>query len=300
MHLRSSLLLSILMLGMLCACQKTPEGTLKSDLEQRNLKGKVKTITEINYKVSGKYKTTILFNEEGFISQQATYNPDGSLIRKWVNEYDAQNRQLSRHCYVLDDSLSYILRYHYNDHGKLALTQVLAPDGTPITQYTTQYDERQNVIKEIALAEDAAFKYLVLHKYNDQNKVAEEIYIDSVRNTTYKQIYGYNSELLINEISLKSPDDSLIKRTKYSYLADKKLDKAYNYNARGQLVSVKSYTYDKLSNVIEIMEIFTEDKTHSNQTFQYSYDQQDNWTFLYESLNHEPGNIITRDIEYYN
>lgn len=300
MQLRSSLLLPILIVAMLCACQMSPEVTTRSDLDLRNLKGNVKTITEINYTVNGKYKTTILFNEQGFITEQATYNPDGSLIRKWVNEYDDQNRQLTRHCYVLDDSLSYILRYHYNNHGKLASTQLQAPDGTPIRKYTTHYDDRQNVIKETALAEDATFKYLVLHKYNAQNKVAEEVYIDSMRNNTYKQIYKYNNELLIDEISLKSPDDSLIKKTRYTYLADKKLDKAYNYNTRGELVSVKSYTYDELSNVVEVMEIFSEDKTHRNQTFQYSYDQQGNWTFLSESVNHEPGNIITRDIEYYN
>ncbi|HET6560194.1 MAG TPA: hypothetical protein VFG54_22895 [Prolixibacteraceae bacterium] len=300
MHFRSSLLLPILILAMLWACQNPQKGNIKSDLELRNLRGNVKTITEINYTVSGKYQTTILFNENGFITEQATYNPDGSLIRKWVNEYDDQNRQLSRHCYVLDDSLSYILHYLYNGHGKLAFTHLHAPDGTLITKYATQYDDRQNVIKETALAEDATFKYLVLHTYDNQNKVAEEIYIDSVRNNTYKQIYGYNSESLINEISLKSPDDSLIKKTKYTYMADKKLDKAFNYNARGELISVKSYTYDKLSNVVEIMELFSKDKTHSIHTFQYSYDHQGNWTFLSESVNHEPGKILTRDIGYYN
>lgn len=299
MHFRSSLLLPILMLAMLCACKSSLEENLKSDLELRNLNGKVKIITEINYTINGKYKTILLFNEEGFITEQASYNPDGSLIRKWVNEYDDQNRQLSRHCYVRDDSLSYILRFRYNDHGKLASTQLLSPVGALIRKYITHYDDRQNVIKETALAEDATFKHMVLHKYNDKNKVSEEIYIDSLRNNTYKQIYKYNNESLLDEISLKSPVDSLIKKTKYTYLADKKLDKAYNYNAQGELVSVKSYTYDKMSNVVEVMEIFSEDKTHRNQTFQYSYDYQGNWTFLSESLNHEPGNIITRDIEYY-
>lgn len=160
MHFRTSLLLPILMLAMIWACQKPPQGNIKSDLDLRNLKGNVKTITEINYTISGKYQTTILFNEDGFITEQTTYNPDGSLIRKWINEYDDQNRQLSRHCYVRNDSLSYILHYRYNSHGKLASTHVLAPDNRLITQYATQYDEKQNVIKETALAEDATFKYL--------------------------------------------------------------------------------------------------------------------------------------------
>lgn len=300
MRFRSSLLLAMLMLAILCSCQKTPERKPKSDLEVLNLRGNVKTVTEINYTINGKYKTILFFSEEGFITEQASYNPDGSLIRKWINEYDDQNRQLSRHCYVLEDSLSYILRYRYNDHGKLASTHLHSTDGTLITRYTTHYDGRQNVIKEASLAEDATFKHMVLHKYDDQNKIVEEIYIDSLRNNTYKQIYEYNRESLISEISLKSPQDSLIKKTRYTYLADKKLDKAYNYNTRGELISVKSYTYDQLSNVVEVMEIFSEDKTHRNQTFQYSYDHQGNWTFLSESINHDPGNILTRDIAYYN
>lgn len=300
MCFRFSLLLSLALMCMLCSCNKEPSEGILNDINRYNLKGKVKSITEINYTLTGKYLTRILFNEEGFITEQSSYNPDGSLIRKWVNSYDNDNLKLSRHCYVGKDSLSYILRYYYNRQGKLIWTKLYDPNEYLVSQYSTEYDDSLNVIRETFLGEDASYQHLVVHTYNDQNKVKEEIYIDSVRNRTWKQIYQYNDRSQVKEIILKSPDDSLIKTTRYTYLTNNKVDKAYHYNAKMELESVTDYAYDKMENIIEILEHSHDNATHQDKTYQYSYDKQGNWTFLSESVNHQPGNVITRKIEYYN
>lgn len=300
MYFRLSLLLSGLLLCILCSCKKEPSKGILNDIKQYNLKGDVKAITEINYSVTGKYLTRILFNEEGFISEQSTYNPDRSLIRKWVNTYDHDNLKISRHCYVGKDSLSYILRYYYNRQGKLIWTKLFDPNEYLVSQYSTEYDDSMNVVKETFLGEDASFKHLVVHTYDDQNKVKEEVYIDSVRNHTWKQIYQYNSLSQVKEIILKSPDDSLINTTRFTYLNNNKVDKAYHYNAKMELQSITDYAYDPMDNIVEIIELSPDNSTHQDKTYQYSYDEKGNWTFLSESVNHQPGNIITRKIEYYN
>lgn len=300
MYFRFLLLLTTLLMSFLCSCHKEQPKDINNDVKQYNLKGNVKSITEINYSVAGKFITFILFNEEGFISEQASFNPDGTLIRKWVNTYDRGNFKLARHCYVGNDSLSYILRYYYNSQGKLACTKLFDPNEYLVSQYSTEYDDSMNVARETFLGEDATYKHLVIHVYDDQNKIKEDIFIDSVRNQTWKQAYQYNNLSQVKEIVLKSPDDSLIKTTRYTYLSNNKVDKATHYNSKEELVSTTDYTYDRMDNIVEIIEFSPDNNSRQNKTYQYSYDEQGNWTLLSESVNHQPGNVITRQIEYYN
>lgn len=300
MYFRFSLLLSILLLCVLFSCKKDQKQDIINDYQQYNLKGKVKSISEINYSVNGKYRTVILFNEQGFITEQASYNPDGSLIRKWVNEYNDDHLKLTRHCYVGHDSLSYILRYYYNRQDKLILTKLFDSKDFLVSQYATQYDDSLNVIKETFLGEDAIYQHLVVHTYNDQNKIKEDLFVDSVRNHAWKQRYQYNDHLQVEEIVLESPDDSMISKTRYTYLSNNKVDKVYRYNAKNELESITDYGYDSMNNIVEILELTPDNTTRQSKTYQYNYDQNGNWTFLAETENHKNGNIITRKIEYYN
>lgn len=300
MYLRFSLLLPILFLCILFSCKKEQPNNMINDYQQHNLKGNVKSISEINYSPNGKYRTVILFNEQGFITEQASYNPDGFLIRKWVNEYNSDNFKVSRFCYVGQDSLSYILRYFYNRQGKLIWTKLFDSNDYLVSQYATEYDDRMNVVKETFLGEDATYKNGVIHAYNDENKIREDLFIDSVRNHTWKQLYHYNNHLQVAEIFVKSSDDSMINKARYTYLSNNKVDRIYHYNARMELEFITDYTYDSQDNIVEILELTSDNITRQSKTYQYNYDQKGNWTFLSETDNHQNGNILTRKIEYYN
>lgn len=300
MYLRFTLLLTILLLSIVYSCKKEPSRIISNDYQQYNLNGRVKTISEINYTTNGKYLTIIQFNEKGFIKEQASYNPDGSLIRKWVNEYKNNHLKLSRYCYVGHDSLSYILRYYYNRKNKIILTKLFDSYNYLIAQYSTEYDNSLNVVKETFLGEDASYKNLVVHTYNDQNKIKEDLFVDTVRNREWKQLYHYNDHLQVEEIILQSNNDSLINKTRYTYLSNNKVDKVYHYNAKMKLESITDYNYDSMDNIVEILEITPDNITSDNKFYQYNYDRNGNWTFLSATENHQNGNIITRKIEYYN
>jgi hypothetical protein len=300
MYFRVPLLLAILLLFVLFSCKKEQPTGITNDYQQYNLKGKVKSISEINYSVNGKYHTIIQFNEQGFITEQASYNPDGSLIRKWVNNYNSDNLKVSRYCYVNHDSLSYILRFYYNRQGKVIWTKLFDSKEYLVSQYETKYDDSLNVIKETFLGEDAIYQHLVIHTYNEQKKIKEDLYVDSVRDHVWKQLYLYNDRMQVEEIILKTPDDSMINKNTYTYLSNNKVDKVYHYNANMELQSITDYTYDSMDNIIEILELTPDNTTIQNKSYEYHYDQNGNWTFLSETEHHKNGNIITRKIEYYN
>ena len=74
----------------LCSCAKRSSDSY-NDLNKSKLHGSVKSLIETDYSNSGKYTTHIVFNSGGYISKQESFNPDVSLIRRWVYEYDQKN-----------------------------------------------------------------------------------------------------------------------------------------------------------------------------------------------------------------
>jgi hypothetical protein len=299
MYFRAMFYLQILGLIIFNSCIKQPSSDLNDDRLQWNLKGNVESLSEITYSTSGKYVTTISFNKAGFVSEQVSYNPDHSLIRRWVYKYDEQNRKLTRDCYVQKDSLSYTMYYYYNQQGKIANTKTIRSNGVLGSQKIYQYDNNQNVTKESVLGENATLENSILHQYNEKNELTKETYIDSALHRDWKQIYKYNSKGLKEEILYLSMKDSLVKKTKYTYLENKKIDQTFVYNAENELLSTTTYKYDRQGNTIEILELLPDNKTPKKQVFQYKYDKRGNWTFLSQSANDVQENIMTRKVEYF-
>lgn len=292
------IVLFVVLSGLISCSGNKPDNSL-NDREQWNLKGNVKSLSEINYSTGGKFVTNISFNKNGFVTNQVGYNPDGSLIRKWIYQYDNQNRKLIRDCYVLKDSLSYTMHYYYNDQGKLSAIKSFSPNGLWELQTIYQYDENLNLTKEATSGEKNSAGSQVLTMYNEKKQLIEETHIDSLMHSYWKQIYTYNSKGLKVEISYKTLSDSLIKDMKYTYLENGKVDKVNLYNEAMKFISTTAYKYDDRGNTKEILNLLPDNTIQHIQVCDYKYDKYGNWIYLSETNNNKLGNIMTRKIEYY-
>lgn len=292
-------LLAVTVIMILSSCSGKPPDNGTNDREEWNVKGNVRSLTEIAYSPGGKYVTKILFNTDGNVLEQTAYNPDGSLIRKWIYQYDGRNRKMNRNCYVLNDSLSYTIRYYYNEQGKVESVKVFKSDGIFKSQTTFEYDKNLNITRECAYGENERVENLILSRFNENNKIEEKTFIDSVLHKQWSQIYKYNSRGLVKEISYFWRRDSLLKKTDYVYSINNKVKKIYSYDPEMKPVSITAYRYDKQGNSVEISEFLAKDKTQKKRTFGYRYDKYGNWTFHSENVNDRIENIITREIEYF-
>ena len=218
---------------------------VNNELKEWRLQGAVRAISETDYSNTGKYTTYLLFKPTGFIQEQTAYNPDGSLIRRWEFEYNGRNQKLTRSCYVLNDSLSGILHYSYNKNDKIAGEKLENPQGGIISDTEYEYDVNQNEIERRFLGENDRILGRILYKYDDKKNAVEELHIDSVLHQYWKLKNIYNREGLTLEILYLSLNDSLIKKTTYTYLTNKQVDEAYFYNSKGELISKTTYQYDK-------------------------------------------------------
>ena len=272
---------------------------VNNELKEWRLLGAVKTVSEIDYSNAGKYTTYLLFKPNGFIQEQSTFNPDGSLIRKWKYEYNAQNQKLTRSCYVLNDSLSVILHYSYNENDKIVEEKLLNPQGGLISNTEYEYDVNQNEIERRFIDENAKIQGRIFYRYDDKKKVIEELHFDSVIRQNWKQKKIYNPEGLNVEILYLSLNDSLIKKSTYTYLSNKQVGEACFYNGKNELISKTTYQYDKQLNTTGKLMFYVLDKKIEKHLFVYDYDKHKNWTSRKEYINNEIDDIITRKLEYY-
>ena len=288
----------IIMALIATSCNKN-NVVVNNEFKEWRLQGSVKAVTEIDYSNTGKYTTWLLFKPNGFIQQQSAFNPDGSLIRKWRYEYNARNQKLARSCYVLNDSLSGILHYSYNENGKIVEEKLLNPHGELISDVEYEYDVNQNEIERRFLDENAKIQGRILYRYDDKKNVIEELHIDSVLRQHWKLKNKFNQEGLNVKILYLSLNDSLIKKSTYTYLSNKQVGEACFYNGKSELISKTTYQYDKQLNTTCKLLFYVLDKKIEKHLFVYKYDRHKNWTSRMEYINNEIDDIITRKLEYY-
>ena len=299
MYYRFFVCLSITILLIFTSCIKHLPDNKNNDLDQWKLRGNVKTLSEINYSKSGKYKTNISFNKDGYVLEQSSFNPDGSLIRKWKYDYDSFNHKQKRYCYVLRDSLSYILKYYYNNKEKLISLRISDIDTISKLRTTIFYDDNQNIIEENTFGQKLNLEQQVKYSFDSNNRVIEENHIDSLNNQQWKQKYTYNVNGTDEEIAYFSAGNNLLKRVTYKYIKKKNPSLVSYYDAANKLVSTTEYAYNHYGDAIEIIEKNIINKQQNIQISKYKYDKNGNWTFLSEYKNQNPENLITRELKYY-
>ncbi|MDR3653613.1 MAG: hypothetical protein P4L34_11680 [Paludibacter sp.] len=297
--IRLTLCLSIIILFTFSCCLKQSSNSSKNDRELSKLKGNVKLLSEINYSGAGKCLTNILFNKVGYITKQESFNPDGSLIRRWVYTYDEENHPLTRKCWVQNDSLSYTMYYYYNANKKLTSTRLIKSNGVLGTLDSIQYDTKLNTLFERNFGENNLLGNSILKKFNARNEVIEESYIEYLIHTQGRFTYKYNNKHLQEDVYSWSNKDSLVSRIRYAYFEDNNIKKMYTYNSTNKLVSTMNYKYDKEGNQTEIVELTPDNKIRNKSTYKYQYDNQGNWTSFFGYVNNKLETIMTRKLEYY-
>jgi hypothetical protein len=102
------------------------------------------------------------------------------------------------------------------------------------------------------------------------------------------------------EILYLTLNDSLLKRSTYTYLPNRQVYEACFYNNnKNELISKTTYKYNSQLSVTSKLTYYPFDKKTEKRTFEYEYDKNKNWTSLKEYINNEPGDIIIREFEYY-
>ena len=135
---------------------KKTNDSLKNDLTEAGLKGKVKFYSESKYKLVEKFgaiekkslsdKSTFKYNVKGNMIEWNQYNANGSLSSK--SKYDEKGNMIESISYNANGSLFSKQTYKYDEKGNMIEDiSYDADDGSLWSKKTYKYDEKGNEIE---------------------------------------------------------------------------------------------------------------------------------------------------------
>lgn len=242
-----------------------------NDWAEENLRGKVKSLSEISYKAVEKFgeiKTgnrerdswsendrLIIFDQKGNKIEENIYASDGNLRKKYTFEYDNLGNLSKKNRYNFDGSLYEKHTYEYDDKGNLVIDNSYWSDGSLKIKLTYKYDNIGNVIKEQKYRSDGT----LLKKYRYQ--------YDNKGNLVKKNRHESDGIIIIR------PSQTTIWMW------------TYKYDDKGNIIEVKEY--DSVGNLDNV------------KNFKYEYDSKGNWVKRIDFINEKPKYILIREHKYY-
>ena len=195
-------LLVLLLIPLVFACSSDNK---KNDLDQLNLKGKVKSLKETTYSAVEKfgepvrdvflthnkhffdevgfYKKSEVFSESGRLKYNWKYNyDDGILIesigydngvplRKIKYKFDGYGNNIEENVYEIGGELMARVKYEYDKAGKIIESNIYKEDeykeDESIEKLKFKYDNDGNVIEESGYNEDGELFYKWNFKYEN-------------------------------------------------------------------------------------------------------------------------------------
>ncbi|MFK8376977.1 RHS repeat domain-containing protein [Capnocytophaga canimorsus] len=205
----------------------------KTDLEQDNLKGRVKRV--IGYKIEN-------------------YDPKSNLPQKisYEDVYNPQGRKIEKIFYKEDGNISEKETWKYDEQGNLLENNSDYYKGVHSFFYTTcKYDEKGNKIEEIWDSNSSSTKFI--WKYNEKEELIEYIrYEDETVSRKGKLIYKEVGERgnLVKTIWCEYESGKTFNVERY-YNEHEKLIEAIYYEENGNISSKETWKYDDKGNEIE-------------------------------------------------
>lgn len=243
----------------------------------------------------------LTFNEDGNLSHELVYGKLG----EWKEEkYEGGNRSIER-LEFRDWQLEQVVTSSYNSYGKALLILFKQGDGTLKSEFSHEYDDKGNMIKNIHdFHPNPAQSTITEYLFDEQGRhVGVDSYtkLDGKLTRRFRRIYN-DKGLEVETIT----EDFEGKREGASYREVKSHNKygdtiaVDTYDLKGQHLKTarydEYYQYDAQGNRINRMVEAEEDQF----TFQDKEDEHGNWVWRLVLEQEVPRFVMTRQIQYFN
>jgi hypothetical protein len=304
----------------------------KNSLTQKGLKGKVKSLTETEYKASvinGKNTTgeilkrkIFIFNNSGYLTEENKLGENGKMEPSCLIKYDNNNMEVEKSDFhngkmlmslksvynaesVLIESTSYdsqnkpsmTYKYKYDNNGNKIQWDSYNSDGKLFRNHIYKYDENGNNTEHITYNKSGKQEEKLVYKYDNNSRTIEYCSYgpDKLKyRTTYKRDDKGNC---IEMVNYNGNDISIKKFMTYDsngYLAEEKSD-----NADGSFYSKYSYKYAVNGFLSGFTTYKSDGSVEKTEIWQYEYDKTENWIKQIKYLNSKVESITIREIIYY-
>jgi hypothetical protein len=185
---------SIAFTFLLLVCSLVSIAQAKSDLVRQKLKGRVKTITELEYdakKGDLRTKAVTNYSDSGNQIGFTTYSPDGVLLSKAAFIYDSgalkeENR------YKADGSLMVKITRKYDEKGNIVEEQNFDGGGTMFLKVIPRYDPKGNRKVKDSYNEYGILFLKANYKFDEKGNEKEMKEYDSHHSLSFTTTFSYD------------------------------------------------------------------------------------------------------------
>lgn len=222
-----------LFVALTCGCQnnKTPEKTIKTDLDNFQLHGKVKSMKLnsyaqkptgnpedslaqvgvsylVNFSADGLITSVTYFSVTGDIQYNEVYERDANYNIKEIRAEDISHKTLSKSLYK-NDSL-----------GRPVEITVYSMNGKVLRKFTHGYDKAGNLIEYKSYGGDSSLNSTVNYKYDSLNNRKYQIRTFASGEISNEVESKYDSMSFVIEDKITSPNLEGVIYTRYTYKFD--------------------------------------------------------------------------------
>ena len=285
------------------------------DLIQENLKGKIKTITESNFKVISKFgefkKDIVLstlvnkYNEKGNKTEEEYTDYGNNIQNRHVLEYNTNNYIITSTNYNPDNTIATKMIIKYNDKKRIVDMSSYNGNGTLVNKYKLTYDNSTFENYELnEYSADGILNAKYSGKLDKNNNQIEWCTYEQTGGINMKEVFVYDSASRLLEKRVYQKGQIYLGKTLFTYDTKGKSTEQSEYDSSGVIMQKYSSKYDDNKQLIEWESVNTLDNTSEKLLYEYTYDRVGNWTtrtiYSYNTFGDRIVSSITeRSIEYY-
>ncbi len=285
------------------------------DLIQDNLNGKIKMITESNFKVVSKFgeykKGDVLstqvtkYNEKGNKTEEEYSDYENNIQNRHLLEYNANNYILTSTNYNPDNTIASKIIIKYNDKSRIVEMSSYNRDGLLATKSKLSYDNATFKNYELTqYSPDGTLNAKYSGKLDNNNNQTEWCTYEGTGIINMKEIFVYDSASRLLEKRVYQQGQKYLGKTIFEYDTIGKSTVQSEYDSSGVIMQKYSSKYDNNKQLIEWVSVNTIEGTSQEVYYQYTYDKFNNWTtrtiYHYNALGDKVvTNMTERLFEYY-
>ena len=240
---------------------------------QYNSKSQLKKIIEVeNYGKGSTYKKDFFYNTNDSLIKYIISND--SFKRVSIIERDSNNRMVKVQD-IVDDTIQMSIIYNYDKYDNLIEENKYLKGNIPVKKITKKYKNKlvqSEIIKEYKKWGDT-LKEKKNYSYDSKNRLLliKSNYIDNKNYTSIQYSYDSNGTLIKQKIELIGNENSTILIQKW----------------------------DNFSNLIEHSRINKLNEIKETWSYEYKFDNSNNWIKKISFKNQKPLNITLRKVQYW-
>lgn len=232
------------------------DGSKKTDLENMNLYGRVKSLTETTHLVGEKdYKiwkksNSYSFNGRGNLIEENSHKKDGSVEKKFKFIYNTSHSLLEKQLYQ-NGIKRFTSTMKYDNRGNQIEIDWRNDKGELNSKFTYGYDEKDNQVEVTTYNRDGSIKFVSPRKFDENGNCTEWSSHKNDGKVDFKTLADYDEKHHIIEL--------------------------INYYKNGILKSRTTSKYDDKGNIINWKSYWQNGKVKYEYSYKYDFDHFNNW-----------------------